>query len=170
MDAPDASSVAALLREFGQRSALRGGNPFRTKAYARAADNLLALSLPLDEVIAQDRLREIPGIGLAIADIIKKVHATGTHPALKKMRKEIPAGVLEMLTIPGLRADKVLKLSGAWTHVAREAGGGRPRRAAPKDQGAGRVLANQNPARHRDAARGGGQKAYAPGRRTFERC
>jgi DNA polymerase (family 10) len=110
MDAPDASSVAALLREFGQRGALRGGNPFRAKAYARAADNLLALSLPLDEVIAQDRLRAIPGIGLAIADIIKKLHATGTHPALEKMRKEIPAGVLEMLTIPGLRADKVLKL------------------------------------------------------------
>jgi DNA polymerase (family X) len=110
MTAPDASAVAALLREFGQRSALRGGNPFRAKAYARAADNLLALSLPLDQIIAQGRLREIPGIGDAIADIINKLHATGTHPALEKMRREIPAGVLEMLTIPGLRADKVLKL------------------------------------------------------------
>jgi uncharacterized protein YjlB len=110
MAAPDASAVAALLREFGQRSALRGGNPFRAKAYARAADSLLALSLPLDQIIAQGRLREIPGIGDTIADIIKKLHATGTHPALEKMRKEIPAGVLEMLTIPGLRADKVLKL------------------------------------------------------------
>ena len=100
----DASAVAALLREFGQRSALRGGNPFR------AADNLLALSLPLNQIIAQDRLREIPGIGDAIADIIKKLHATGTHPALEKMRKEIPPSVLEMLTIPGLRADKVIKL------------------------------------------------------------
>jgi DNA polymerase (family 10) len=90
MTAPDASAVAALLREFGQRSALRGGNPFRAKAYARAADSLLALSLPLDQIIAQGRLREIPGIGDAIADIIKKLHANGTHPALEKMRKEIP--------------------------------------------------------------------------------
>ena len=110
MTALGASAVAALLREFGQRSALRGGNPFRAKAYGRAADNVLALSLPLDQIIAQDRLREIPGIGDAIADIVKKLHATGTHPALEKMRKEIPAGVLEMLTIPGLRADKVIKL------------------------------------------------------------
>jgi DNA polymerase/3'-5' exonuclease PolX len=39
----DVSSVAALLREFAQRSALQGDNPFRTKAYARAADNLLTL-------------------------------------------------------------------------------------------------------------------------------
>jgi DNA polymerase (family 10) len=54
MTALDASSVASLLREFGQRSALRGGNPFRAKAYARAADNLLALSIPLENVIAQD--------------------------------------------------------------------------------------------------------------------
>jgi DNA polymerase (family 10) len=32
MTALDASCVAALLREFAQRSALRGGNPFRAKA------------------------------------------------------------------------------------------------------------------------------------------
>ena len=106
----DATSVAALLREFGQRSALRGDNPFRAKAYARAADNLLTLTLPLDQIIAEERLREIPGVGEAIADIIKKLHATGAHPALEKMRKEIPVGVLEMLTVPGLRPDKVLKL------------------------------------------------------------
>jgi DNA polymerase (family X) len=110
MTSLDACAIAALLREFGRHSGLREGNPFRAKAYTRAADNLLALSLPLDQVIAQDRLREIPGVGNAIAEIIKKLHATGTHPALEKMRHEIPAGVLEMLTVPGLRADKVLKL------------------------------------------------------------
>ena len=58
MSSFDASSVASLLREFAQRTALHAGNPFRAKAYARAADNLLALSLPLDRVIAEDRLRE----------------------------------------------------------------------------------------------------------------
>jgi DNA polymerase (family 10) len=93
MKSLDASSVAALLREFGQRVALRRGNPYRVKAYARAADSLLALSIPLENVIAQDRLQEIPGIGDAIADIIKKLFATGTHPALEKMREEMPAGV-----------------------------------------------------------------------------
>src|ERR1700759_669467 len=74
MTALGASAVAARLRECGQRSALRGGNPFRAKAYGRAADNLLALSLPLDQIIAQDRLREIPGIGDAIEDIVQTLH------------------------------------------------------------------------------------------------
>jgi DNA polymerase (family X) len=106
----DASAVAGLLREFGQRTALRGGNPFRAKAYARAADNLLALAEPLDEVVAQERLREIPGVGAAIADIIKRLHATGSHPSLERMREEIPAGVLELLAIPGLKPEKIVKL------------------------------------------------------------
>jgi len=58
-----APEVARLLREFGQRTALRGGNPYRAKAYVRAADNILALNVPLEELIAHDRLRDIPGVG-----------------------------------------------------------------------------------------------------------
>jgi hypothetical protein len=52
----DTAAVAALLREYGQRSALRGGNPYRARAYSRAADRLGALTEPLDRIIAEDRL------------------------------------------------------------------------------------------------------------------
>jgi DNA polymerase (family 10) len=104
------SEVAKLLQEFGHRTTLRGGNPYRAKAYTRAAENLLALTQPLKDLIAQDRLTEIPGVGDAIAEIVTKLHLTGDHPSLRSMRKEMPSGVLEMLSIPGLRADKVLKI------------------------------------------------------------
>jgi DNA polymerase (family X) len=106
----DTQEVARLLREYAQRSALRAGNPYRAKAYARAADSVAALAVQLDELIAEDRLTEIPGVGEAIADIITKLHQTGTHPSLEKLRKEIPAGVLELLSVPGLRPEKVLRL------------------------------------------------------------
>ncbi len=106
----NAPAVAVLLHEFGQRTALHGGNPYRAKAYTRAAENLLALTEPLEDVVAQGRLQEIPGVGDAIADIITKLQTTGNHPSLQAMRKDVPAGVLEMLAIPGLRPDKVLKL------------------------------------------------------------
>jgi DNA polymerase (family X) len=107
LDAPD---VARLLIEYGRRTALAGGNPYRSKAYLRAAENLAALAEPLDRIIAEGRLREIPGVGDAIADIVTKLHRTGTHPSLERMRKEIPEGVLEMLSIPGLRPEKVNKI------------------------------------------------------------
>ena len=110
MPSLDARGVASLLREYAQRTALRGGNPYRAKAYSRAADSLAALAVPLDVLVAEDRLTEIPGVGDAIADIITKLHKTGSHPSLEKLRKEIPAGVLEMLAIPGLRPEKVLRL------------------------------------------------------------
>ena len=91
MASHDATAVAQLLREFAGRSSLRGGNPYRAKAYARAADSLAALVVPLEQIIEAGR----------------KLHRTGTHPSLEAMRKEIPAGVLEMLAVLGLRPDKV---------------------------------------------------------------
>jgi hypothetical protein len=84
--------------------------PIPGEGLCRAADSLAALVVPLDQIIAEGRLTEIPGIGDAIADIVTKLHRTGTHPGLEAMRKEIPASVLEMLAVPGLRPDKVLKL------------------------------------------------------------
>lgn len=66
-----------------QRTALRGGNPYRVKAYSRAADSLAALAVPLAVLIAQDRLTEIPGVGDAVAHIITKLHKTGSHASLE---------------------------------------------------------------------------------------
>ena len=90
MPKADALTVANLLREYAQRTALRGGNAYRAKAYSRAADSLAALVEPLDKLIVEQRLTEIPGIGEAIADIVTKLYQTGTHPSLEKLRKEFP--------------------------------------------------------------------------------
>ena len=98
-----APEVARLLLEYGRRTALAGGNPYRAKAYLRAAESLAAQTEPLDLLIDEDRLREIPGVGVAIADIITKLHRTGTHPSLEKMRAEIPDGVLDLLSIPVIK-------------------------------------------------------------------
>src|SRR5580692_4385743 len=85
----DASAVAMLLHEFGQRTALRGGNPYRARAYSRAAENLLALTMPLDQIVAEDRLREIPGVGAAIADI-------GAKSSSVRLLVQIPGGAAKM--------------------------------------------------------------------------
>jgi DNA polymerase (family X) len=130
MSGLDASAVAKLLTEFGQRTALRGGNPYRARAYYRAADSLLALPVPLAVLVEEGRLHEIPGVGDAIAAIIRTLHRSGTHPGLEAMRREIPEGVLPMLTLPGLRPDKVLKIYrdlgiASLDELARAAGEGR---------------------------------------------
>lgn len=100
-------NVAKLLVEYGRRAALAGSNPYRSRAYLRAAESLVAQTEPLARLVEEDRLREIPGVGEAIADIITKLYETGTHPSLEKMRNKVPEGVLDMLSIPGLRPEKV---------------------------------------------------------------
>jgi hypothetical protein len=49
-------TVTKLLREYAQRSALRGDNFYRAKAYSRAADSLAALAVSLDRLVEDGRL------------------------------------------------------------------------------------------------------------------
>ncbi|HWT29653.1 MAG TPA: PHP domain-containing protein, partial [Propylenella sp.] len=102
--------MARLLREIGQRIELSGDSPFKSRAYERAAESLLALTEPLDEVVAAGRLRDIPGVGEAIAEKILALHESGTHRTLERLRQEVPDGALDMLAIPGLTAKNVRQI------------------------------------------------------------
>ncbi|WP_433995593.1 hypothetical protein [Bradyrhizobium genosp. SA-3] len=67
------------------------------------------LKADLERLIAEDRLTEIPGVGDAIADIVTKLHRTGTHPSLEKLRKGVPPASRRLFRVPGLRPEKVLR-------------------------------------------------------------
>ena len=99
-----------MLLEIGQRLTLAGENPYKARAYARAAESLLFLGEPLEDVIADGRLREIPGVGVALEETIRHLREHGTTHRLDALRAEVPAGVLEMLAVPGLRPPRVLDL------------------------------------------------------------
>ncbi len=110
MAKPDAAAVAKTLLELAQRMQLERGNPYRARAYARAAENLSLSPEPLDRLIKEGRLTEIPGIGEAIAAVIIRIYRTGQHAGLEAMREQVPEGVLAMLRIPGLKPDRIRKL------------------------------------------------------------
>ena len=97
-----AAEVADVLEAIGRLLELKGENPFKVRAYANAARALGDLTEPLDAVLAEGRLREIPGIGAAIADKIVAFVETGSIPLLERLRGEIPAGVLDLVAVPGL--------------------------------------------------------------------
>lgn len=104
------AEIARLLCEMGRRMQLEKGNPYRAKAYLRAADNLALTTMPIERLIAEDRLTEIPGIGEALAGVIRELHETGRYRKLDALRQAVPQGVLEMLAVPGLPADRVRRL------------------------------------------------------------
>jgi len=106
----DASAVAALLDEIGDRLELTGEAVFKVRAYRGAADLLRELREPLAELVASRRLTKLPGVGEAIAEKISSLHKKGTHPTLERLREEVPEGLLQIFRIPGLGPKKVLQL------------------------------------------------------------
>ena len=108
-----AAEVADVLEEIGRLLDFKGENPFKVRAYANAARALADLSEPLDVVLAEGRLREIPGIGSAIADKIVAYIETGSIPLLERLRDEIPAGVLDLVAVPGLGPKRARAAFGA---------------------------------------------------------
>jgi DNA polymerase (family 10) len=104
----DTNGVAELLVEIGQRTELSGDSPFKARAYYTAAENLRAETRPLAELVAQKKLRTIPGVGEAIEEKIARLHRTGSHPTLEFLREQYPAGLLKMMSIPGLGPKKVM--------------------------------------------------------------
>jgi DNA polymerase (family 10) len=106
----EAADVADLLVEIGRRTLLAGGNPYKAKAYARAAESLRNSPAPLADIIRRGALRQIPGVGEAIAKRIARLYETGIDPDLIRMRANLPMGVLELLSVPGLKPRQVLQL------------------------------------------------------------
>lgn len=109
METADPYQIAALIKEIGQRMEFKA-EPHKARAYYRAAESLMQLQEPLANMIAENRLRDIPGVGAAIEEKILTLAKTGTHPTLERLRAEIPADALEMLTVPGVTPDKAQAL------------------------------------------------------------
>jgi DNA polymerase (family X) len=105
-----AQEVAQLLREIGRRALLEGGNPYKAKAYLRAADSLRALMMPLAEAVERDKLKDIPGVGDVIAQRITNLHRYGTDPGLERLRKNVPESLPDLLAIPRLTPTNIVKL------------------------------------------------------------
>src|SRR5687767_9157312 len=82
-----APEIADLLEEIGRRAAFEAGNPYKAKAYVRAAANLRRLMRPLNELIRAGTLQTIPGVGTAIAKRIEGLHRAGTDESLERMRQ-----------------------------------------------------------------------------------
>lgn len=77
-------------------------NPFRIRAYRRAALNLRNFAGNLSALAQENSLRKIPGIGSDLAQKIGEFLSTGRLEYLEKLRRTIPPGLLTLTTIPGI--------------------------------------------------------------------
>jgi DNA polymerase (family 10) len=106
----DKAEVAAILEEICLMLELQGENPFRAQAYAKAGHAIAQLETTLADVIAAGKLDEIPGIGETLRAKITTLATTGHLPFYEDLKKKTPAGLLEMVRLPGVGPKKVKAL------------------------------------------------------------
>jgi DNA polymerase (family 10) len=88
-------------------SEIKGEIIYKTLAYRKAAESLASLGRDVNEYWKEGKLRDIPGVGQAIAEKIDELLSTGKLKFLEKLKKEVPPSLAEMLKVPGLGPKKV---------------------------------------------------------------
>jgi DNA polymerase (family 10) len=106
----ETARIAQVLDEMGTMLELQGENPFRCRAYHNAAQSLATLREDLSELIAENRLKEVPGIGETMYAKIVQLATTGRLPAYEELRRGTPPGLVALLRIPGLGPKKIKAL------------------------------------------------------------
>ncbi len=84
--------IARVFQDVADRLPKNKDNIFKIRAYQKAAQSIEGLAEPVAKLAAEGRLREIPGVGEAIAKKITELITTGKlafHERLKAEAKHI---------------------------------------------------------------------------------
>lgn len=103
------SEVARVLYEIADYLELQGV-AFKPQAYRRAASAIESLDRNISEFHSAGTLRDIPGVGEAIADKITELVTTGKLSYMEKLRAETPPGLLDLLAVPDIGPKKAMLL------------------------------------------------------------
>ena len=94
--------LAALFRSMADLLSAQRANPYRVRAYRRAADTLLATDEDVTAIALRQGLEELDGIGKDLADKIREFLDTGTIRAYEEMKTPLPPEVKDWSKLPGL--------------------------------------------------------------------
>jgi DNA polymerase (family 10) len=90
----DNRTIANQLIEMAHLLARRQENLYRVRAYRRAAQVVLGLERPVEEIVAEEGrqgLKHLPGIGPSLAETIETLVRTGEIAMLKEHEQALVA-------------------------------------------------------------------------------
>ncbi|MBC7387013.1 MAG: PHP domain-containing protein [Cryobacterium sp.] len=107
-----AESLVSLLSEMKTLLELNGENPFKIRAFAKAADAIVAAGDAEDwQLRAEEgRLTEIPGIGKGISQVLVDFMIGKQTDARDELERSLPLGLTELVKVPGLGSKKAIQV------------------------------------------------------------
>lgn len=93
--------VARILYEVADLLELQDV-PFKPRAYRRAARAVEDCPTPIEDLVAQGRLRELPGVGEAIAEKIAEIVETGKLAYHEELKAALPVDLHALTAVDGV--------------------------------------------------------------------
>jgi DNA polymerase (family 10) len=105
------SDVAGIFNQVADLLEIQGANEFRVRAYKNAARTIMGISRNVSDLVKTgEDLSELRGIGRDLAGKIVEIVETGSLRQLKSLERQIPAGLIELMKIPGLGPKRVQRI------------------------------------------------------------
>lgn len=102
MENPD---IARIFSEVADLLEIQGAVVFRVRAYRNAARIVETLPAPAESILREKgeaALVALPGIGKDLAGKIREIVETGTLGLLEELRRQLPAGLVQIMRLPGV--------------------------------------------------------------------
>ncbi len=96
------SEIARVFADIADLLELKGENQFKIRAYQRVVRSIEHLPVEVERLLAEEKLRDVPGVGEAINKKITELVATGRLDYYEKLKSEFPEGISTLLDIPGV--------------------------------------------------------------------
>jgi len=103
----DKWTVARMLDEIARYIELSETNPFKSRAFEKAARKIEALDTDIVQLVQSGQLYATPGIGKGIGPVVTEIVQSGTSSYLEELRGQYPAGIFDLMKIPGLGLKKI---------------------------------------------------------------
>jgi DNA polymerase (family 10) len=105
------AEIADRLSSLAQLLTVKGDNPYKVRAYRRAASTIRGLGESIDELVRNEGdLTAYEGIGKAIAFAVREIVLEGKLGSLEKLRAEVPPEVVAINQHPRLDPTRVLRI------------------------------------------------------------
>ena len=99
--------LADTFTLIGNLCEIKGEVIYVILAYRKASESLMSLPREANDYWKEGKLREIPGVGKAIAEKIDELLTTGKLQFLENLKKEVPEELASWLDVPGLGPKKI---------------------------------------------------------------
>ena len=104
----DNAEIADRLDAFAAVLELGDANPYTTRAYRRAAETVRHSGVPVAELVAAGRGRELRGIGPGIEARLRELVATGQIAELAELERDLVPDLVGLGRYLGLSAQRVI--------------------------------------------------------------